>query len=193
MKAIHHTYTKDHLVLYINDNYKAEYDQSGKSDYDYFEEIDYNQVKGFDFSRIPFGRILVCDMHRQTLYEHLEFVEISSSNGLLCVSAEVNFRFSQWPNEISLVSFVEDLRKRMTNIHRISSEQENLFDEDLLHLKFRLKGSKGDSVSSLINRLAVLIAYEHCDVYESSYKKIQADTPTLAIVHELDLDREHLA
>lgn len=125
-------------------------------------DVAYHQVvncKGRDFRH---NLTVVVDLHdSHLLFPNLGFVEVARSDNGIALSFEVNFPFSTWEHSLNLLSYVEKLRTRMFDDHGVTSTQENLFEEDLLHLKFPVNGDLEDTFAFISEKFSQSLELAH--------------------------------
>ncbi len=172
MRVGKYVYSKHNLVLYINPGFVAS-GQNGSpphfsaptsSKMDEFLDISYEQLSQLTNQGMQADTIYVCDMTGRSCYGPLEYIELSQSLDTIRVSVEVNFRMSEWKAQMSLLSFVGSLRKGVQQSCGISSRQEKLFDEDLLHIKFKLLASYQQDIASIMQRFSRKLQKLHRDI-----------------------------
>jgi len=130
-----------------------------------FQDISFEQINGVCSKIIAEDTIYVCDMQSRSAYKNLEYLEVSCSTEMLYITAEVNYKLSEWDTPISLKSFTNSLRDRMKAKFSVFSEQENLFDEDLFHLKFRILTTKHTNIALVIQQFAEKLEKAHRDIF----------------------------
>ena len=174
------TYSKSNLVLYTNLNYKktkssvAENSQVDHSSVmekiNAYQDIDYEEfISFFKNNVLHKDKIYVCEMLNKSAYKHLEYLEISTSTtGRLFLYAEVNFNPSKWDNPVNLLSFTDTLRDLVQERHAITSEQHNLFEEDLIHLKFQVLVSKRVNIHHTIQHFSEKLLSIHNGILSKS-------------------------
>jgi hypothetical protein len=166
------------LYLITNPNYKEApskyqddiFHPKNSTSIDVFQDISYTEI-GHISEQPNVDTIYVCDMHNKLNYQPLEFLEISSSRDRTYITAEVNFRISEWQSHLSLINFTQSLRMKMEDKYSISSEQENLFDEDLFHLKFNIVISKYQDPTPMIETFTQNIEKAHHSIFSKHAKK----------------------
>ncbi len=177
MIASTNTYTKNNLVLYTNPNYKDAKQIDNKSNIyapltvniDSYEDIEFSEIKSLAHVSFLDEKIYVCDMLGRSHYEYLEYLEISHSIAeTLLVNVEVNFRLSEWKHSLNLLNFVASLRCCIDDKHGIHSEQENLFDEDLIHIKFQILATEQSNLAFIVQRFSQKISFIHHDILARS-------------------------
>lgn len=137
-----------------------------------FKDIDYSHINHIAEKSSRTDSIYVCDMQHKSCYKRLEFLEISCSKDRIYITAEVNFRISKWRAHISLLDFTHSLRQIILDQYSIVSNQENLFDEDLFHIKFRILTSKCHELTSIIELFSQNIEKAHqCILSKNSHKQ----------------------
>ena len=129
-----------------------------------FQDISFEKINNVCSKNIAEGTTYVCDMQNRSAYKYLEYLEISCSTEMMYVTAEVNFQLSEWDNPINLISFSRSLRDRMKENFSVFSEQENLFDEDLFHLKFRILTTKNAKIALVVEQFAEKLERAHRDI-----------------------------
>ncbi len=177
MKKNTNIYTKNSLVLYVNTDFKdtnrKETDQcahvQSPLNVDSYQEVDYEQVSELRHDSFLDDEIYVCEMLDRSCYKHLEYMEVSHSIGdTLLINAEVNFRMSEWGSQINLLSFTDTMRKRIKEKHAVNSEQENLYEEDLIHIKFKILVTRHTSLPFVIQRFSKKLLAIHQEIISKS-------------------------
>jgi len=173
------TYQKNCLTLYTNPKFKKDKQIVNNGhihtplafDVNRFEDINYDQISGITHNGFHKNKIYVCEMLGLSSYKYLEYLEISHSiSDTLLVNVEVNFRLSRWNEVLNLLNFVSGFRSRINDKHGIHSIQENLFDEDLIHIKFQVLMTTQSSLTSIVQRFSKTLASIHEDVLSSPLK-----------------------
>ncbi len=172
MRIGKHIYTKNNLVLYTNPKFKSpdhhnehiKFHASVANKFDGFKDISYPQLSQLSGQAIPADTIYVCEMFGKSCYKYLEYLELSQSLESIQLVADVNFRISEWKVSISLLTFVDALQKQVQEQYSICSQQENLFDEDLVHIKFMFFAKPHD-LHAVIQRFSKRLSIIHNDIF----------------------------
>ena len=161
------------LVLITNSDFKGP--TSGVNDPSFhfftagistdFQDISLEDINSYGSREVAPNTIYVCDMQGRTAYKYLEYLEVNYSTEMAFVTVEVNYKLSEWNASISLISFTQSLKEIMQKRFSIFSEQENLYDEDLFHIKFRLSMTKTAQLSSHIKQFAEKLEMLHRDIF----------------------------
>lgn len=105
---------------------------------------------------------VVVDLHdSQAFFSNLAFVEVEKLNDSLALSFEVNFPFTTWKHSLNILSYAEKLRDRIYDDHGVTSSQDNLFEENLLHLKFPVHADSEDTFAFVCEKFSQSLALAH--------------------------------
>lgn len=146
------------------------------------DEIDYDLVRDLHGYEAPHNLTLVCDMYDKTSYQPLEFIEITRKPQTTMLQAEVNFQPSQWQQTTNLLSFIKIIRDNMLMESGISSDLEELYDEDLLHIKFYLEEYIGSSIETIVG--------DFVDKVSGVHKRAMNDMAAEAMLSHTQISRE---
>lgn len=157
------TYMKHNLVLYTNPDFEDVNQSKAKKGLptsfvhkvNAFQDIDYDKLNYFKHDDFLGNKVYVCEMFNRSSYKHLEYVEISHYIAdKIFINAEVNFRMSQWNARMNVFAFVDSLIAEVNEKYSIQVQQENLYDEDLIHLKFRMLETSDSHLPTVIQQFA---------------------------------------
>ncbi len=171
------TYTKHNLVLYTNPNFEDANQSKAEKDLptsfvhkvNAFQDIDYEKLGELQHDDFLENKVYVCEMFDRSNYKHLEYVEISHYIAdKIFINAEVNFRISKWNARMNVFAFVESLIAKVNEKHSIQVEQENLYDEDLIHLKFRMLETRESHLATAIQLFADKLNSIHREILSES-------------------------
>ncbi len=165
--------SKVKLVLITGSDYKDStfstnaqaFNPKGASILTNFQDISFENINGVCSISLTEDTILVCDMQGRSVYKHLEYLEVSCSTEMMYITAEINFQLSEWDASISLISFTGLLRDSMKTKYSVFSEQENLFDEDLFHIKFRILTTKNTNIKLVVKQFAEKLEKTHRELF----------------------------
>lgn len=125
-------------------------------------DVAYHQVvncKGRDFRH---NTMMVVDLHdSHVFFPNMGFVEVERFDMGIALSFEVNFQFTTWTHSLNLLSYVEKLRDRMFADHGIISTQENLYEEDLLHLRFSVDSDLDEAFEIICENFSESLELAH--------------------------------
>lgn len=146
-------------------------------------DVTYHQVvnsKGRDFQQYIMMTVDLHDFHG--LFPNIGFIEVERLERGLALTFEVNFQFSTWQHPLNLLSYVEKLRERMLSDYGIHSTQQNLFEEDLLHLRFSVDSGLDDVFDYICHRFSDSLELAHNYIL-SSYNMNQLVIREIEIFH----------
>lgn len=146
------------------------------------DEIDYDLVRNLHGYEAPHNLTLVCDMFDKTSYRPLEFIEITRKSQTTMLQAEVNFRPSYWGKSTNLLCFIEILRDSILMEYGISSDLEELYDEDLLHIKFYLEEYIGSNIEAIVG--------DFVDKVSGVHKRAMNDLTAETMLSRTQISRE---
>lgn len=148
-------------------------------------DVAYQQVAnctGRDFQHHMMMVVDLNDFH--SFFQNIDFIEIEKSVDGLSLTFEVNFQFTTWQHSLSLLSYVEKLRERMYSDHAMSSTQENLYEEDLLHLRFSMDMGFEEAFSFVCQKFSESLELAHN--YILSAHKLQK-----LVVNEIEISQNY--
>jgi hypothetical protein len=132
---------------------------------------------GFDYIghicgvEIPHEQKICCEINGVYGYEHLEYVEFYRKQNKVKLTADINFRFSDWDESINILSFTELLREKILMDYSITSKQENLFEEDLINIQFNISGDENTSIRKILESFEdkIILTHENILSYYQNY------------------------
>ncbi|CAA6811258.1 MAG: Unknown protein [uncultured Thiotrichaceae bacterium] len=147
-------------------------------------DVAYHQVvnaKGCDFRH---NVMMVVDLHDTcSFFPNMGFVEVERTDNGLVLSFEVNFQFTTWQHSLNLLSYIENLRERMFADHGVASTQEDLYEEDLLHLKFLVTSDLDDAFAFTCQNFSDSLELAHNYIL-SSYHLHKLDMKEIRVPQE---------
>ncbi len=171
--------------------YKTNYLHFSKKNYQLLESKKHryttldNDVLFKDISRLsvcnlPRDILMTCESGDNLQYKYLDYIHLLRSGDQLSVVVDVNYSFHEWDERMNLLSFVESLRGKMSDLYAIESKQKDIYDEAIVNVRFELKAECGTSIESIINLLDTLLDQEHKNLL--SYQIIR---------YKISLSRRH--
>ena len=134
------------------------------NEYNEIVEKNYKEIRLLKGSDFRYKETLVIPMKNMTGYKNLEFLEIVRVKNNVIVTVEVNFVMSDWQHPINILSFSEHLRRIMYQKYCMFSEQKNIFEENLLNIRFLLNSVLDDQIISLIFDFVYKINLTHREI-----------------------------
>lgn len=175
-KMIFHTKNSVDFFYFNRKNYeiqKLNQHQAVLSD-----DVPFNNVCHLKGYNLPRDLSISSDARLHSCYPNLEYINLFRTNDRLVIIADVNYWLNNWDEKINLLSFVEKLRERLGDIYSIESEQNNIFEEMLINIRFKITVDCEMRVHSAVDLLDSILCDEQKSIlsYETVKYKISLST-----------------
>ena len=142
------------------------------------DDIPFNELRCLKGYNLPRHLLMTCDVRHHSCYPNLEYISLFRINDKLTITADVNYSLLDWDEKINLLSFLEELRERLSDFYSIASEQNNIFEETLISVRFKMTVDCDMPVSSIVDLLDSILCDEQKNIlsYETLKYKISLST-----------------
>jgi hypothetical protein len=128
------------------------------------DDLPFNEVSSLKGYNLPRDIQITCEGRGHMQYKYLEYIHLLRTKDELQVTVEVNYQFQTWSEKINLLSYLELLRDQLQDAYTIHSTQNNIFDEALISVCFKLTADCGTSINSMVTLLDNLLYQEHKNI-----------------------------
>lgn len=168
-KMIFHEKNNAKFLYFNHKNYGIDVFKNTKAQLN--DDVPFKEVAHLKGYNLPRNLVMSCDVSQHCCYSNLEYIQLFRSNDQLMITVDVNYWLLAWKEKINLLSFLDDLRERLGDIYTIESEQNNIFEESLINVRFKMYVDCEMTVRSVVDLLDSILCDEHKSIL--SYEKVK--------------------
>ena len=175
-KMIFHRQNNRKFLYFNGRNYEIHASKQYKSELS--DDVPFNELRHLKGYNLPRNLSMSCEARHHSPHSNLEYINLYRTHNTLEITADVNYWLNHWNEKINLLSFLEEQRERLVDIYAIESEQNNIFEEMLINVRFKMVVDCDMRVDSAVDLLENILCDEQKSIlsYETLKYKISLST-----------------